>query len=133
MGSQMKTRTKIALVAPVLAGLVGGLGLGTVAQAHADPVTHDDATNDLLFRRWLNEQGITVPFNMAKYQAQRACENIEKWHSTTMHEIYELQENGGYPFDIANGIVSGAVTTYCGFDSHGFIIYNFGEIDTSRR
>jgi hypothetical protein len=32
----MRRMIKVALAAPVVAGLVGGLGLGTVAQAHAD-------------------------------------------------------------------------------------------------
>jgi hypothetical protein len=124
--SGMRTRTKVALAAPVIAGLVGGVGIGAIAPAHADfdPYAFDmcpqiyntqaeiDECQDKNFRMLLEDDGILFNFKLEKSEAKTVCGRLAAGMSG-LHATYMLMDEGGYPWDVANSLASAGEVAYC--------------------
>jgi hypothetical protein len=70
------------------------------------PGTDDD------FKRELADSGVLFNWPIERDQSRRACDEIRQgWN--VLDVVHQLMRYGGYPFDIANHIVTAAEVAYC--------------------
>jgi hypothetical protein len=111
----MKITTKVALAAPVVAGIVGGLGLGAMApSAHADSqivgIRGDQSA--VGYEMELSQDGWTMTPGQARQNAANVCGQRMLGVSET--QIIHALENGNVPtFDIAFDLAYGAEFHFC--------------------
>ena len=101
----MKNTVKGGIAALIIVGAMTiGISLAGTAPANADI---DDATGDVIFRASLANQGLLFNFPLEKYQGWGSCQSIIDG-TKPLDAIYDLMRDGGYSFDVANGMTSSA-------------------------
>jgi hypothetical protein len=93
-----------------LAVAIAAVRIASASPANADGI--DDATSDVIFRAGLTDLGVLFNFPLEKRQGQRYCQALIDG-AKPLDAVYDLMRDGGYPFDIANGITSAASIAYC--------------------
>lgn len=94
--------------AGLAAAAITAAAAALAAPSHAD----DDPGSDAIFSQGLDHEGLLFNFRLEKYQGQRYCESIIDG-ATPLDAVHDLERDGAYSFDVANGITSAASVAYC--------------------
>jgi hypothetical protein len=91
------------------ATFLGVAGMGLAATAGADD---DDTVSDEMFSKLLSDDGLLFNFPLEKHEGQRWCEAVIGGESR-VQASQDLQSNGAYSWDVAEGIGAAAGVSYC--------------------